>query len=448
LAWHYCLWFEPTAFPGAFLLADAITFGWLAALGAASFTLMTLALALGRRRHLPQRPWLGWAAAAVAAAASLTMTLSAAGRPSPVPAVAVCVVIGVASATLWVAWGECLARQRARFTMSRVGLAYGAFLLVCLAATAALPGVAAPLFVAALPLFSAWMLDRHLRALRGVPSLVLLPRRLSRQGMRAVVTVSLICFLASYVCYYTVAIVPWEDLWQVEAAFTWGIALGAGMMLLVAAVKSASLANFSVFRLFPWLVMLTVTACVLFLSDAVPPVCAFLLALAISSMLEVLATMYMGGLTLRGYTSAAVAFALSACSIRLGTMLGNATALLYERAPGWGDLVAPTFLILIVSLTGVLITLVRQEYTIEELISEGKPGDDLEAVVEAVAAEFKLSEREREVAALIGRGYTAATVADTLVISQHTVNTHIQHIYTKLNIHKRAELIRYLHRRS
>jgi DNA-binding CsgD family transcriptional regulator len=47
---------------------------------------------------------------------------------------------------------------------------------------------------------------------------------------------------------------------------------------------------------------------------------------------------------------------------------------------------------------------------------------------------------------LVGHGYTASAVAEQLVISTHTVNSHIQHIYRKLDIHKRSELISYLHR--
>jgi DNA-binding CsgD family transcriptional regulator len=37
-------------------------------------------------------------------------------------------------------------------------------------------------------------------------------------------------------------------------------------------------------------------------------------------------------------------------------------------------------------------------------------------------------------------------VAEKLVISISTVNTHIQHIYGKIGIHKRAELLNYLHK--
>ena len=42
----------------------------------------------------------------------------------------------------------------------------------------------------------------------------------------------------------------------------------------------------------------------------------------------------------------------------------------------------------------------------------------------------------------------AALRPERLVISPYTVNTHVQHIYGKLSIHKRSELISYLRRDS
>ncbi len=90
--------------------------------------------------------------------------------------------------------------------------------------------------------------------------------------------------------------------------------------------------------------------------------------------------------------------------------------------------------------------MMRQEFAIQVITHSPEDISDLDAMVDSVAAEFQLSEREREIVGLIGRGYSANAVADKLVISPHTVNTHVQHIYAKLGIHKRAELIAYLHR--
>lgn len=55
--------------------------------------------------------------------------------------------------------------------------------------------------------------------------------------------------------------------------------------------------------------------------------------------------------------------------------------------------------------------------------------------------QYGLSSRETEVMDLIARGNSVATIADKLVISENTVRTHSKHIYTKLDIHKRQELL-------
>lgn len=59
-----------------------------------------------------------------------------------------------------------------------------------------------------------------------------------------------------------------------------------------------------------------------------------------------------------------------------------------------------------------------------------------------------LSEREREVLALIAEGLTTAQIADTLYLSPHTVQTHCDHIMTKLNLHSRVALTKYAIRKG
>lgn len=59
----------------------------------------------------------------------------------------------------------------------------------------------------------------------------------------------------------------------------------------------------------------------------------------------------------------------------------------------------------------------------------------------ALQEQYGLSTREREVAELLARGNSVAAIAERLVISENTVRTHAKHIYTKLDIHKRQELL-------
>jgi DNA-binding CsgD family transcriptional regulator len=108
--------------------------------------------------------------------------------------------------------------------------------------------------------------------------------------------------------------------------------------------------------------------------------------------------------------------------------------------------VRPTYVLLNALVTGLLITMVRQGSAIEDLTRSPGAESELSAIADSVAEEFLLSDREREIMGLVGHGYTASAVAEQLVISTYTVNSHIQHIYRKLGIHKRSELISYLHR--
>jgi DNA-binding CsgD family transcriptional regulator len=56
-------------------------------------------------------------------------------------------------------------------------------------------------------------------------------------------------------------------------------------------------------------------------------------------------------------------------------------------------------------------------------------------------ADFKtLSPRERQVAALIGRGHSNRRIAVGLVVGEATVATHVQHILAKLGLQSRAQI--------
>ena len=59
----------------------------------------------------------------------------------------------------------------------------------------------------------------------------------------------------------------------------------------------------------------------------------------------------------------------------------------------------------------------------------------------SLAERFGLTEREAEILELVAMGRSAQYIADDLTISYNTVWTHIKHVYQKLNIHSKQELI-------
>lgn len=67
--------------------------------------------------------------------------------------------------------------------------------------------------------------------------------------------------------------------------------------------------------------------------------------------------------------------------------------------------------------------------------------DAFEETCRLLAAQYGLTERETEVLGYLARGRTNTYIAEELSISPTTVRGHIRHIYTKLDVHKRQELI-------
>lgn len=56
-------------------------------------------------------------------------------------------------------------------------------------------------------------------------------------------------------------------------------------------------------------------------------------------------------------------------------------------------------------------------------------------------ANTSFSEREKDVADLLSRGYTEKEIAEKLFISSATVNNHTRHIREKFGLNKNSEII-------
>ena len=58
-----------------------------------------------------------------------------------------------------------------------------------------------------------------------------------------------------------------------------------------------------------------------------------------------------------------------------------------------------------------------------------------------LAERYGLTEREREVLVPLVRGRSASSIGSQLSMSTETARTHIRHIYQKIDIHSREELM-------
>ncbi len=64
-----------------------------------------------------------------------------------------------------------------------------------------------------------------------------------------------------------------------------------------------------------------------------------------------------------------------------------------------------------------------------------------EPIVPKERGKERLSEREKEVLKLVAAGYTSGEIGSRLTISTQTVNAHIKNIYSKLQVHTRAQAV-------
>lgn len=254
-------------------------------------------------------------------------------------------------------------------------------------------------------------------------------------------------FVASVACYFLVAIIPWENLPYGESAFTFGSIGGATLLCIIGVICGLTNDRLNIYRTFPWLIIVAIASFALFLMGERFFVPSFFVVLAAVSIFEVLLIMYFGVLGVKGYVPIGFAFGFSGAFIRLGIAVGNAIALYYEANPAFAKVATePTSLLFVCVLAAVIIPLVRQEYNITQLMAPPATESSQEHRIKELAAEFSLSARETEIVMLIARGFTTDNVAKKLVISPYTVNTHIRHVYEKVGIHKRSELIDYINR--
>ncbi len=67
--------------------------------------------------------------------------------------------------------------------------------------------------------------------------------------------------------------------------------------------------------------------------------------------------------------------------------------------------------------------------------------DRISKQCELVHQHYRLSAREKEVLELLCRGKSVPRIAEELIVSENTIKTHTKRIYTKLDVHKKQDLV-------
>lgn len=134
-----------------------------------------------------------------------------------------------------------------------------------------------------------------------------------------------------------------------------------------------------------------------------------------------------------------VVFASARAVWAAGVMTGIAIAQLWG-----GPSAVPTFAVVLGIAVAVAFTFMFTERDCTDVLASLPEPDHaprFREKCEHVAGHYGLSARELEVLVLMAKGRSASRVAEDLGVTLATINSHVNHIYRKLGVHSRQELI-------
>ena len=122
--------------------------------------------------------------------------------------------------------------------------------------------------------------------------------------------------------------------------------------------------------------------------------------------------------------------------LSLSQSLGTALNHLLPQSLWTGKSTAST-LLLVMSLLAAFYALGRRSSAVESVVEGGSDS----GLWDGMARTYGLTSREAELMALIARGNTLKSAADTLGVTLNTAKTYRTNLYAKLGIHSRQELV-------
>lgn len=443
-AWCYCLWFVPNIYTEGVTVSPGENWSWLVVLGSASLVHFVLPWLLKTRR-LSSLGWLRIVVPLATCIGTVGIELTESLVPSLMLYYASAVVCGISSAFLFHLWGDHFAATRNAEAES-ITFGFGAVVLTSIVATSLLPTALSNVYVALIPLVSGALLIREQRRSATFTYPTLLPKASRKASRNAIIRVCLIAFIACVICTFMWAAVPLEPLPLGFDAMALGVAAGAVLMMVAALPKLLFNEKMPTGRILTWMLVLAAFGIALFLAGGSETLMLSYIASMVSSVaLDVLLATYFVALIVKGYVASSTAFGYSEGFICAGMLTGN---VLHNGLKAAGLLEGQAMLDICLAFMCALILLVvllnDQQRSIHEIMTAPREPSALERHAAAIAEEFKLSAREFEILELLGQGLTAQGIAKRMVISPYTVQTHIKHIYQKMDIHSRTELLDYL----
>lgn len=498
-AWIYGSYETFAVYPdrtGIGINADA---SWIASATVVVVVLFALGFLLGRKGTLPPI-WVGVSAAVAAGVGTLLSSL-----PFPSEPVALIMgsgaLTGFGTGALYVLWGQALARldtESAELAIPAASL----IMLTCALVLPYLPSFIGIAATASLPVASGIMLlltyhdvnERDECAEEGTEATALandktsasqhrstghltatstLPSRPTATALGTFARIAGLLFLSYFVIGCSGALQPNADapfiVWGIDFSTLIGACCGIG--LLVCVLLFSTRPNFDgLFRLIAPVMVAAVA--LLPWSDLWAVFLSTTLVSIADTTLTIAAVLFVITAAKRKAVNAALGIGITQGSLQLGVLLGNlgGSALSDFVAANTTGLFTVTLGLLVLFSLGWLLYPTHRSHRAERqrmaakrdghsslrdsascttghathpASTIGAPDglDGIDATCQALTEAHGLSGRESEILGYLARGRSQPYIREELVLSKNTVATHVKHIYQKLDVHSRQELL-------
>ena len=491
LAWVFCVFYTDavngyTGAKGASLATGA---GWdLFFTGlpvSMSVVMLALIVVMEKRLGSPTRHAVLFWLAPVATAASTPLLFCV--LPDFGATVALFVVGGVltgfGSGFMWVMWGEYYAKvtqEEVEFLAPASAVLAAMLVLV----VSAMQGWMALVMVTAFPLMSGLCLllswrdaqgrdaaaeyrgvderrafaEAHDSARASLPRVL---KSMGRAGFGILVACLFVCLAGSL----------WSSDVREATASQVALVVSIGFVLVVGLSATAGPRRVSLSFLYRWMCPALVMgfAAFIVLGEGAGAYVAYVVAIAARFAFCLITQMYFARYAVQGAATPVQSYGLGWIFVHLGDLLGVVALVVVEAGLAAGafslDQVVAVSMALLVGATMFVLNDGRAFSFAPRATeaAEGQSGsrretsacagvgneaaevDELTARIRVLARDGGLTPRETEVFDLLARGRSIPYVRDALVISKETAATHAKHVYAKLDVHTRQELIDLVH---
>ena len=502
-AWVYCAFQTPVLFPGREGVSINADTSWLASALTVVITLFVFGF-LWRRSNLRNFTSLHWTAGILVAAGTILSMLCSVYFPTlTFVSVLSGVLSGIGTAWLCIFWVDAMTQLDIEHIEIMVPSAFGITLL-CSLVVPAIQGFVGVLVIAALPVISSLLLrsvyndSNSQHATHGKPaSLDFAPSsamthlthsentRYLPQSIRSTLTragITLGIFYAAIGFMDGLSALNWEHISQFSLDLAAFIGSLCGLLMALGFVLYTIRVDFQ--SLFRWLtplmvLMLALTPWTFPLANVLPEV----IGVIADTVMQVIVYVYIISLTRRRVIPAALGIGIVQGFVQLGVLIGNIAGAqaAYYVAQNTISIFAVVLTLICVVVFATLLVPQRAQVTTPAEVGEGANSDEnpctlaplpatklmstqigedtvalsqsvLEADVksayssapsrcEELTQRYDLSRREAEILEYLAKGRSQPYIREELMLSKNTVATHVKHIYQKLNVHSKQELI-------